>query len=116
MIIKASEDGPAPLLHFAKLIHEAGFPKGVLNVIAGFGADCGRVLTSHPLVARVAFTGGPDTVRHVMPNTAENFAVTTLELGGKSPVLVFDDANLESALSRLIAGIWGAAGQSCVVG
>jgi (Z)-2-((N-methylformamido)methylene)-5-hydroxybutyrolactone dehydrogenase len=116
VVIKASEDGPAPLLHFGKLVHEAGFPAGVVNIITGFGADCGQVLTSHPLVARVAFTGGPDTARHVVRNTAENFAVTTLELGGKSPVIVFDDANLDSALNGVIAGIWGATGQSCVAG
>jgi acyl-CoA reductase-like NAD-dependent aldehyde dehydrogenase len=116
VVLKASEDGPAPLLHFAKLIHEAGFPAGVVNIITGLGADCGQVLTSHPLVARVAFTGGPDTARHVVRNTAANFAVTTLELGGKSPVVVFDDANLESAVNGVIAGIWGATGQSCVAG
>ena len=116
VVIKASEDGPAPLLHFAKLIHEAGLPKGVVNVITGMGADCGRVLTSHPLVARIAFTGGPEAARHVVRNAAENFAVTTLELGGKSPVVVFDDANLDSALNGVIAGIWGATGQSCVAG
>ena len=116
VVLKASEDGPAPLLHFAKLIHEAGFPAGVVNIITGLGADCGQVLTSHPLVARVAFTGGPDTARHVVRNTAANFAVTTLELGGKSPVVVFDDANLDSALNGVIAGIWGATGQSCVAG
>ena len=116
VVLKASEDGPAPLLHFAKLIHEAGFPAGVVNVITGLGPDCGQVLTSHPLVARVAFTGGPDTARHVVRNTAANFAVTTLELGGKSPVVVFDDANLDSALNGVIAGIWGATGQSCVAG
>jgi (Z)-2-((N-methylformamido)methylene)-5-hydroxybutyrolactone dehydrogenase len=116
VVIKASEEGPAPLLHFAKLVHEAGIPKGVVNIITGLGADCGQVLTSHPLVARVAFTGGPETARHVVRNTAENFAVTTLELGGKSPVIVFDDANLDSALNGVIAGIWGATGQSCVAG
>lgn len=116
VVLKASEDGPAPLMHFAKLIHEAGFPAGVVNIITGLGAECGQVLTSHPLVARVAFTGGPDTARHVVRNTAANFAVTTLELGGKSPVVVFDDANLDSALNGVIAGIWGATGQSCVAG
>lgn len=116
VVIKASEDGPAPLLHFARLVHEAGFPAGVVNIITGFGADCGQVMTSHPLVARVAFTGGPETARHVVRNTAENFAVTSLELGGKSPVIVFDDANLDSALNGVIAGIWGATGQSCVAG
>ena len=116
VVIKASEDGPAPLLHFAKLVHEAGFPAGVVSIITGFGGDCGQILTSHPLVARVAFTGGPETARHVVRNTSANFAVTTLELGGKSPVIVFDDANLDSAMNGVIAGIWGATGQSCVAG
>jgi (Z)-2-((N-methylformamido)methylene)-5-hydroxybutyrolactone dehydrogenase len=116
IVVKASEDGPAPLLHFARLIHEAGFPAGVVSIVTGFGPDCGQALTSHPLVARVAFTGGPDTARHIVRNTAANFAVTTLELGGKSPVVVFDDTNLDSALNGVIAGIWGATGQSCVAG
>ena len=116
VVLKASEDGPAPLLHFAKLVDEAGFPKGVVNVITGFGPECGAVLTSHPHVSRVAFTGGPETARHVVRNTAENFAVTSLELGGKSPVLVFPDANLESAVNGVVAGIFGATGQSCVAG
>jgi (Z)-2-((N-methylformamido)methylene)-5-hydroxybutyrolactone dehydrogenase len=116
VVLKASEDGPAPLLHFARLVHEAEFPKGVVNILTGFGPDCGQVLTSHPLVSRVAFTGGAETARHVVRNTAENFAVTTLELGGKSPVIVFADADIESAVNGVIAGIWGASGQSCVAG
>lgn len=116
VVLKASEDGPAPLLHFARLIDEAGFPPGVVNVITGFGNDCGQALTSHRLVSRVAFTGGPETARLVVRNTAENFAVTTLELGGKSPVIVFGDANIDSAVNGIIAGIWGATGQSCVAG
>jgi acyl-CoA reductase-like NAD-dependent aldehyde dehydrogenase len=116
VVLKASEDGPAPLLHFAKLIDEAGFPKGVVNVITGFGNDCGATLTSHPLVSRVAFTGGPETARHVVRNTAENFAVTTLELGGKSPIVIFGDADIDSAANGVVAGIFGATGQSCVAG
>src|SRR5262249_32121127 len=116
VVLKASEDGPAPLLHFARLIDEAGFPKGVVNVVTGFGNDCGAPLTSHPLVARVAFTGGPETARHVVRNTAENFAVTTLELGGKSPIIIFDDADIDSAVNGVVAGIFGATGQSCVAG
>ena len=116
VVLKASENGPAPLFEFAKLVEEAGFPPGVVNVITGFGEPCGRVLTSHPKVARVAFTGGPDTARHIVRNTAENFAVTSLELGGKSPFIVFDDANLESAANGVVAGIFGASGQSCVAG
>ncbi len=116
VVIKAAETGPAPILEFAKLIHDAGIPPGVVNVITGFGEPCGRALTSHPDVARVAFTGGPETARHVVRNTAENFAATTLELGGKSPFIVFEDANLESAANGVVAGIFGASGQSCVAG
>jgi acyl-CoA reductase-like NAD-dependent aldehyde dehydrogenase len=116
IVLKASEDGPAPLLSFARLVHEAGFPKGVVNVITGFGTDCGRPLTSHPLVSRVSFTGGPATARHVISNTAENLAFTTLELGGKSPILVFADADIESAANGVLAGNFAASGQSCVAG
>jgi aldehyde dehydrogenase (NAD+)/betaine-aldehyde dehydrogenase len=116
VVLKASEDGPAPLLEFARLVDRAGFPKGVVNVLTGDGAACGRRLTSHQLVARVAFTGGPQTARHIVRNTAENLAHTTLELGGKSPVVVFDDANLDSAANAIVAGVFAAAGQSCVAG
>lgn len=116
VVLKASEDGPAPLLAFAELVHEAGFPAGSVNILTGFGHDCGRRLTSHPLVARVAFTGGPSTARQIVANTAENLAYTTLELGGKSPVVVFADADLDSAANAVVAGIFAATGQSCVAG
>jgi acyl-CoA reductase-like NAD-dependent aldehyde dehydrogenase len=116
VVLKVSEDGCAPLLEFGRLVHEAGFPKGVVNIICGSGEECGRVLTSHPQVARVAFTGGPATARHIVRNTAENLAHTTLELGGKSPIVVFADADLESAANAILAGIFAASGQSCVAG
>lgn len=116
VVLKASEDGPAPLLEFAKLVHEAGFPPGAVNIVTGFGEDCGRALTGHPDVARIAFTGGPATARHILRNSAENLAVTSLELGGKSPIVVFDDADLDSAANAVIAGIFAASGQSCVAG
>ncbi|MDF0695935.1 aldehyde dehydrogenase [Rhizobium sp. MC63] len=116
MVVKASEDGPAPLLEFARLVHEAGFPAGVVNIITGFGASCGAALGSHPKVAHVAFTGGPETARHVVRNSAENLASTSLELGGKSPFIVFADADLESAANAQVAGIFAATGQSCVAG
>lgn len=116
VVLKASEEGPAPLLEFARLIHQAGFPPGVVNVLTGFGQDCGQVLTSHPLVARIAFTGGPETARHIVRNSAENLAYTTLELGGKSPVLVFDDVDVDSVSNAIVAGIFAASGQSCVAG
>ncbi|MGO7533382.1 aldehyde dehydrogenase [Rhizobium leguminosarum] len=116
MVVKASEDGPAPLLEFARLVHEAGFPAGVVNIITGFGASCGAALGRHPKVAHVAFTGGPETARHVVRNSAENLASTSLELGGKSPFIVFADADLESAANAQVAGIFAATGQSCVAG
>lgn len=116
LVVKASEDGPAPMLEFARLVHEAGIPKGVLNVITGFGPSCGSELTRHPGVAHIAFTGGPVTASHVVRNSAENLASTSLELGGKSPFIVFADADLESAANAQVAGIFAATGQSCVAG
>ena len=116
VVIKASEVAPAPLLEFARVVDEAGFPPGVVNLVTGFGEPCGRVLTSHPLVDKVAFTGGVETARQVVSNTAHNLAPVTLELGGKSPILVFDDADFDGAVNGAIAGNFGASGQSCVAG
>jgi acyl-CoA reductase-like NAD-dependent aldehyde dehydrogenase len=116
VVVKASEDGPAPLLEFARLFHEAGFPAGVVNVLTGFGQTCGNALTTHSKVAHIAFTGGPETARHIVRNSAENLASTSLELGGKSPIVVFADADLESAANAQVAGIFAATGQSCVAG
>ena len=116
VILKASEVAPIPMLEFAKLIDQAGFPDGVVSVITGHAENCSIPLTRHPQVDRIAFTGGPETARHVVRNSAENFAVTTLELGGKSPILVFEDADLDSAANGLIAANFGASGQSCVAG
>ena len=116
VVLKASEHGSAPMLEFGRLIAEAGIPDGVVNIVTGHGDPCGKVLTSHPLVARVSFTGGPQSARHVIRNSAENFAQTSLELGGKSPFIVFDDADLESAVNGAVGGIFGASGQSCVAG
>lgn len=116
VVLKASEQGPAPLLAFARLVHEAGFPAGVVNVITGFATECGAVLTRHPEVAHVAFTGGPETARHIVRHSAENLAKVSLELGGKSPFIVFADADLQSAVNAQVAAIFAATGQSCVAG
>ncbi|GAA6160911.1 aldehyde dehydrogenase [Ruegeria sp. HU-ET01832] len=116
VVLKASEIAPAPMLEFARLIELAGFPPGVVSVITGDAQNCAIPLTRHADVDRIAFTGGPETARHVVRNSAENFAVTSLELGGKSPILVFDDADLDGAANGLIAGNFGASGQSCVAG
>ena len=116
IVLKASEYASAAMLEFGKLIEQAGIPAGVVNIVTGHGDPCGKVLTSHPLVARVSFTGGPISASHVIRNTAENYAELSLELGGKSPFIVFDDANIESAVNGSVAGIFAAAGQSCVAG
>ncbi|MEM9331915.1 MAG: aldehyde dehydrogenase [Pseudomonadota bacterium] len=116
IVLKASEHASTPLLEFGKLIEKAGIPPGVVNIITGHGEPCGRALTSHPKIAKIAFTGGPQSARHILENSANNFAKVSLELGGKSPFIVFDDANIESAVNGSIAGIFGATGQSCVAG
>ena len=116
IILKASELAPCAMLEFARLCDEAGFPSGVISVVTGDADNCAIPLTSHPDVDRIAFTGGPETARHVIRNSAENFAVTTMELGGKSPIVVFEDADLESTANAVIAGNFGASGQSCVAG
>lgn len=116
VVLKAAELAPTPMLEFAKLVEQAGFPPGVISVITGDAENCAIPLTRHADVDRIAFTGGPETARHVVRNSAESFAVTSLELGGKSPIVVFDDADLEGAANGLIAGNFGASGQSCVAG
>ncbi len=114
VVLKAAEAAPCTMLAFAKLIDKAGFPPGVVQVITGDADGCAIPLTRHRDIDRIAFTGGPETAAHVVRNSAENFAVTSLELGGKSPLIVFEDADLDSAVNGLIAGNFGASGQSCV--
>ena len=116
VVIKSSELAPAVLFEFAKLVEETGIPKGVVNVITGFGDPCGKALTTHNLVEKIAFTGGPETARHIIRNSAENLSEVSLELGGKSPVAVFEDAHQENAINGITAGIFGASGQSCIAG
>ena len=116
VVIKSSELAPAVMFEFAKLVEETGIPKGVVNVITGFGEPCGKALTTHNLVEKIAFTGGPETARHIIRNSAENLSEVSLELGGKSPVAVFDDAHQENAINGITAGIFGASGQSCIAG
>ena len=116
IVLKASEHASAAILEFGELIAQAAIPPGVVNIVTGHGDPCGRALTSHPLVARISFTGGPAAARQVLLNSANNFAQVSLELGGKSPFIVFDDANMESAINGSICAIFGAAGQSCVAG
>jgi len=116
VVIKASELAPVTLLEFAKLIEKSGIPKGVVNIITGLGEPCGKALTTHDLVEKIAFTGGPETARHIVRNSAENLSQVSLELGGKSPVVLFNDADQENALNGITAGIFAASGQSCIAG
>jgi acyl-CoA reductase-like NAD-dependent aldehyde dehydrogenase len=116
VVIKASELAPVTLLEFAKLVEKSGIPKGVVNIITGLGEPCGKALTTHNLVERIAFTGGPETAKNIVKNSAENLSQVSLELGGKSPVVVFNDAEQENALNGITAGIFGASGQSCIAG
>jgi len=118
VVIKPSEICSAPVLEMIRLMHEvADIPAGVINVVTGTGEPCGRALTAHPEVDKVAFTGGLDTARRIVANTAHNLAETSLELGGKSPVIIFPDADMDNAVENVVAGVFaGSSGQSCVAG
>ena len=115
-VLKPSEHASASSLEFAKLFDEAGFPPGVVNVVTGFGPEIGEALVSHPDVAKVAFTGSERTGRRIYETAARGLKKVTLELGGKSPNIVFDDAELENAANGVVAGIFAAAGQTCIAG
>lgn len=114
VVLKASELAPCAMFEFAKTIEKAGVPAGVVSIISGDAPNCAVPLTMHPDIDRLAFTGSPETAKHIVRNSAESFAVTSLELGGKSPMVIFADADLDSAANGLIAGNFGASGQSCV--
>ncbi len=116
VVLKPSEFTSASLLEFVKLVEAAGFPKGVVNVITGYGAEVGDALISHPLVERIAFTGGPEAGRIINEKAARHMKRVTMELGGKSPNIVFDDADLDQAIKGAVAGIFAASGQTCVAG
>jgi aldehyde dehydrogenase (NAD+) len=115
VVAKPSEFTSASLLELAELFARAGFPPGVLNVVTG-GAATGSALTSHPGIDHISFTGGAATGRAIARAAAENLTPLTLELGGKSPNIVFDDADLDAAVVGVLAGIFGATGQTCIAG
>ena len=116
VVIKPSEYTSASALEFMKLIEAAGFPPGVVNVVTGFGADVGLPLVEHPLVAKVAFTGSDATGQKIYEAAARGMKRVSMELGGKSPNIVFDDADLENAMKGVISGIFAATGQTCIAG
>jgi (Z)-2-((N-methylformamido)methylene)-5-hydroxybutyrolactone dehydrogenase len=116
VVVKPSEFTSASMIEFAKLFAEAGFPKGVVNVVTGLGAEVGEALVTHPKVAHVGFTGGDVAGRKVYELAARGLKTVTLELGGKSPNIIFDDADLDQAVKGVVSGIFAASGQSCQAG
>src|SRR6185437_11806933 len=116
VVVKPSEHAPVSTLGFAELIAEAGFPPGVVNVVTGLSRDTGAALAAHPGVDKVAFTGSTATGRAVARAAADNINKVTLELGGKSPQVVFPDADLAAAANGIVAGVFAAAGQTCMAG
>jgi len=105
VVLKPSDTTPITALELARLMNEVGFPNGVLNVITGYGPQAGAALVSQAGVAKVSFTGGTETARAIVRGTAQNLARLTLELGGKSPNIVFEDAPIEAAVNGVISGI-----------
>ncbi|MAZ43697.1 MAG: carnitine dehydratase [Legionellales bacterium] len=116
VILKPSEFASASAFELAKLTEKAGFPPGVFNVVSGRGDASGAYLVEHPAVAKVTFTGGTDTGRKVYQTAAKSIKKVGLELGGKSPHIIFEDANLENAVKGAISGIFAASGQTCIAG
>ena len=114
-VVKPSEHTPVSTLRFAELVEEAGFPPGVFNVVTG-GADAGRWLVSSPDIDKISFTGSDGVGKAIARAGAENFTRVSLELGGKSPQVVFDDCDIEAAVNGVISGVYAATGQTCMAG
>jgi len=116
VILKPAEQTPLTAIRLAGLIAEAGVPEGVVNVVTGFGETAGASLAAHPMVDKIAFTGSTEVGRLIVHAAAGNLKKVSLELGGKSPNIVFDDADLDRASVGAIAGIFAAGGQTCIAG
>jgi acyl-CoA reductase-like NAD-dependent aldehyde dehydrogenase len=116
VVVKPSEDAPLSILHLAKLIQEAGVPDGVVNVVSGQGATAGAALAAHPDVDKISFTGSPETGRLVQIAAAATFKRVTLELGGKSPQIIFADADVELAVNITAMGLFFNQGEVCAAG
>jgi acyl-CoA reductase-like NAD-dependent aldehyde dehydrogenase len=116
VVIKPSELAPLTVLELARLCAEAGIPEGVVNVVTGFGPTAGKALAEHPGLAKVDLTGGTATGRAVAAAAGRNLARVTAELGGKTPVIIFEDADLEAAVNGAVFAAFIATGQTCVQG
>jgi aldehyde dehydrogenase (NAD+) len=115
-VIKPSEFASASTLEFADLCSQAGMPPGTVNVVTGLGTEAGAALVAHPSIAKVAFTGSEPGGQRINEAAARDLKHVALELGGKSPNIVFEDADLEAAVIGAIAGIFAASGQTCIAG
>jgi acyl-CoA reductase-like NAD-dependent aldehyde dehydrogenase len=116
VVLKPAETGSLSSLRLAELLAETDLPKGVVNVVTGLGSEAGEALVAHPGVAKIAFTGSSATGRHVQELAAKTLKRVTLELGGKSPTVVFADADLAKAAQVAAIGFCGHAGQACISG
>jgi len=116
VVLKPAELTPLTALKLGELALAAGLPEGVLNIVPGFGTTAGQALVDHPLVNKISFTGSPQVGKHIMASAAKHCKHVTLELGGKSPNLVFDDADLALAVRASASGIFFNAGQVCSAG
>ncbi len=116
VIWKPSEFSSVSALAFGELFERSGFPPGVVNIVTGYGNEVGEPLITHRDVAKIAFTGGDRTGEHVYQLAARGLKRVTLELGGKSANIVFDDADLDEAVKGVVSGIFAATGQTCIAG
>jgi aldehyde dehydrogenase (NAD+) len=113
VVVKPSEFNPCSVLEFGAVVRESEIPPGIFNVVSGLGPVVGAALCEHPLVRKIVFTGGADAARVIARQAAERFVPLVLELGGKSPAIVFDDADLDLAVRGILGGFTGSTGQSC---
>ncbi len=116
LVVKPAEVTPLMALDLAAICEEAGVPKGIISVLPGKGSIIGDAITKHPLVKRVSFTGGTTTGRHIAHIAADKMMPVSLELGGKSPTMVFEDADLDHAVNGVLYGIFSSSGESCIAG
>jgi aldehyde dehydrogenase (NAD+) len=116
VVVKPAEVTPLLALELAKICEEAGVPKGLVSVLPGKGSVIGDAITLHPLVRRVSFTGGTTTGKHIAHIAADKMMPVSLELGGKSPTMVFEDADLDHAVAGVLYGIFSSSGESCIAG
>lgn len=116
VVVKPAEVTPLMALELARLCEEAGVPRGIVSVLPGKGSVIGDAITQHPLVKRVSFTGGTTTGKHIAHIAADKMMPVSLELGGKSPTMVLEDADLDHAVNGVLYGIFSSSGESCIAG